>query len=293
MIVSYTLRLVCLCLAVFMVTHVAVGAAVALFASSAIAAAERMRPRNGARLLFALRLLPAASALFVVAVICVPGYLWLESEAGPEELGWRCLTAAGLAAVVCAMSLSNGIRSVFRSTRFARHCERSGAPVMMLAGVFRPRLVVSRVVREALDGEQYDAAVRHEEAHLRSRDNLKRLLLAATPALGLRALERAWLRMSEWAADDESVDGDELRAVALADALVRVARLGTHPVEVSLLGDDLARRIDRLLHPQPYRTPRIPFLPAAAIAVAASLAVFVLHAQTLESAQDFFERLMH
>jgi len=152
-------------------------------------------------------------------------------------------------------------------------------------------------VRDALSREQLAAAIRHEEAHLSARDNLKRLLLAATPRLPrFRALERAWSRMSEWAADDEAVAGDTERSLCLASALVRVARLGTVPADVGFLGDgaDLACRIERLLHPGAYVPPRrTGLIPAAAFALTASLLVFVLQAGTLESAHRLFEYLVH
>ena len=60
------------------------------------------------RFLLALRLLPAALALFVVAGLCVPSYLWLEPETGPEEVGAGCLAAAILAAVLWGTSTARG-----------------------------------------------------------------------------------------------------------------------------------------------------------------------------------------
>src|SRR5215469_1907052 len=143
MILSYDWRLVCLSLAVFLLVHTVAGVAVALIGSSAVGAAERMRPRNAARLLLALRLLPASAGIFVVGAFCIPSYLSLEQESGGEQIGWLCVGAAIAAAVVCAASLVNLGRALVRSARYTRYCERTGAPVLMLTGVFRPRLVVS------------------------------------------------------------------------------------------------------------------------------------------------------
>src|SRR5437660_11268994 len=100
MIASYALRLVCLSLAVFLFVHTVVGLLVALIAPAVVRAAERLRPRNATRLLFALRMLPSAAALFVVAVFCIPSYLWLEPEANAEEIGWLCLAAAIVSALL-------------------------------------------------------------------------------------------------------------------------------------------------------------------------------------------------
>jgi hypothetical protein len=296
MIASYGLRLVCLSLAVFLMVHTLLGLAVALVAPAVVRAGDRMRPRNAARLLLALRLLPAAAAVFVVAAFCVPSYLWLEQEAGGEEIGWMCVGAAFTAVVLLADSLLNLARALVRSERYARHCERSGAPVLMLTGIFRPRLVVSQAVRRALSAEQLDAALRHEQAHRRAGDNFKRLLLAATPRMpGFQVLERGWSRLSEWAADDEAVAGDAGRALCLADALVRVARLGTMPAEVSFLGDgrDLARRVDRLLNPRTYGPSRVRTFTAACAVGLAAFAVVTLPSQPLQTAHELFEHLVH
>jgi Zn-dependent protease with chaperone function len=132
---------------------------------------------------------------------------------------------------------------------------------LLLAGVFRPRLVVSRGVRQALAPDELAAALRHERAHRAAHDNLKRLVLAATPGVvpfghGLRGLERGWARMAEWAADDRAAAGSTRRSLALAGALVRVARMGpplaASPLATSLMADagELETRVERLLNPR-------------------------------------------
>lgn len=297
MTVSYAVRLEYLSLAVFLLVHTAVGAAVALIARPVVRAADRMRPRSAARLLVGFRLLPAGAASFVVAAFCIPSYLWLEPEAGPEEVGWICLCAAAICAAMWGASAINAGLAVRRSLRYARQCEQTGAPVLMLAGVFRPHLVISRVVREALSPEQLAAAVRHEQAHRRACDNFTRLLFAATPRLpGFRLIEDAWSRVSEWAADDESVAGDIDRSLCLASTLVRMARLGTVSLEVSFVGDGagLVHRVDRLLQPRPYSPPQSILLPvSAAVAVVAPLALVTMQAGVLQSAHRLLEHLMH
>ena len=136
-----------------------------------------------------------------------------------------------------------------------------------LAGVIHPRVILSRAVAGTLSKEQLAAALRHEQAHRVSRDNLKRLLILVAPGLlpffhGFRDLERAWTRFTEWAADDRAVAGSSRRSLSLAAALVRVARMGAgpepEPLVTSLLadGEDLSARIDRLLRDTPPREKR-------------------------------------
>jgi beta-lactamase regulating signal transducer with metallopeptidase domain len=241
----------------------------------------------------------------LVAGICAPSYLWLEPEATAENIGFACLAAALLGGCICATGLARAARAAIRSSRYLRRCRcvmESDAPVLMLAGVFRPRLVVSRGVRHALAPDQLAAALRHERAHRRSHDNLKRLLLLASPDVfpflrGLRRLERGWARMAEWAADDRAVGGNPRRSLALAAALVRVARMGVFPppapLATSLMADgaDLTARVDRLLHPQPPRKGPAVLVPL--LVLSAAMAAMAIQPATLYSVHGLLERLMH
>ena len=212
----------------------------------------------------------------VVAGFCAPSYLWLEPPATSEEVGWGCLAAAAFGAVVSAAALIGAVRALWSLRQWrgnAREVSIGGgygpifivggsAPFLALAGVVRPRLVATRCVMDTLTSEELLAAIRHERAHQASRDNLKRLLLLLAPDLlpawpGLLAIEHAWARFAEWAADDRAAAGDPHYSVSLAAALVRFARMGNAPVSsplvTSLLADtcDLSQRVDRLLECRP------------------------------------------
>jgi hypothetical protein len=134
-------------------------------------------------------------------------------------------------------------------------------------------------------------------------DNLKRLLLVLSPDLlpgwhGFHALERGWFRYTEWAADDDAMAGNPRLSLPLAEALVRIARMGGTPAPSSLNatfltdGGDLSARVDRLLRSGtraaiPQHTP--------VVAVAGILAVFVgatLQPLTLESAHRLLEQMI-
>src|ERR1035437_10061941 len=117
MMAPYLLRLLCLCLAAFFVIHSVTGLVVAASGPAAGRAARGMRPRSAGGFLLALRLLPAALALFVVAGLCVPSYLWLEPETNAEEVGAGCLAAAILAAALWTLSTARGVRAAARSSR--------------------------------------------------------------------------------------------------------------------------------------------------------------------------------
>jgi hypothetical protein len=325
MILPYLARLVCLCLAAFFLVHAVLGLAVSLFTPLAVRMAARMPPAHGARLLLALRLLPAAFALFVVAGLCTPSYLYLEPKGAPEEMGPACFTAAVLSLAVWGWSIARAARAAMRSARHIRQCrERSreirlpgerksawvieaSSPCVMLAGVFRPHIVISQNVVAALSAEQLSAVVRHERAHGFSYDNFKRLLVLLAPGIlpfasGFRNLEHAWAKISEWAADDRASAGKTRRSLALAAALVRVARMGsaaTAPaLATSLMADgaDLSERVDRLLRPVhrvAHGRRREPILTASAgLLVTGALIAMMAHPATLHSAHECLEFLI-
>ena len=323
--IPYLARLVCLCLATFFLVHAVFGLAVSASTSWAIRIASRMAPVYGARLLLTLRLFPAAFALFVVAGLCTPSYLYLEPKGEPEEMGLACLAIALLGLAAWAWSITRATRALARSVRHIRQFREQGremrlpgermaawvvdgdAPCVMLTGLFRPRMVISRDVVEALSAEQLSAVIRHERAHGISRDNLKRLLVLLAPGIlpfasGFRDLEHAWAKISEWAADDLAAAGKTRRSLSLAAALVRVARLGsTTPapaLATSLMaeGADLSERVERLLRPARRSTrskDREPILMASAgLLVSGALIAMMAHPVTLHSAHECLEFLI-
>jgi Zn-dependent protease with chaperone function len=321
----YSLRLFCLSLASFFLVHAALGLAAWLAAPAAIRLAETMRPRMAARFLFFLRVLPAMLAAIVVLGLGVPSYIWLEPQATEESVSLACCTAALLGAMIWCISIARVLHAVIRSSRYAQQCKRVGreisregvgvptsvleveAPVIALAGVFRPRVLVSRRVLNVLSSGQLDAALRHENAHQISRDNLKRFVFLLAPGIfpltrSLAALERAWARFSEWAADDEATSGDARLSLQLAAALIRVARMGAAPqpsVALTQLiagGRDLSTRVDRLLRrevavPMPLWR-RSTLLGGAGVIVTAAVAGAMQWSAILRAAHQILERLV-
>lgn len=276
MILPYFLKLWCLCLAAFFLIHTAAGLAISLAAAAAIRMAESMRPRIAARCLFFLRLLPTLLAAFVVLAVGVPSYVWLEPRAAEEAVNVVCCAAAMIGTAVAFVTILRMVKAALRSIQYARRCHQIGrevylesaatrvrlleveAPIIALAGVLDSRVLISRSIVRVLSPDQLDAALGHEEAHRASRDNLKRFLFLLSPGIfawtgGLAALERAWARFSEWAADDEATRGDERNSLSLAMALIRVARMGAPPQQPALVtpliagDDDLSTRVERLL----------------------------------------------
>ncbi len=219
-----------------------------------------------------------------------------------------------MGAAIWTISWARSLRAAIRSHRYVQRCRPAGsfwiadgtAPFLGIAGIVRPKLIVSRSVADTLDRDQLAAAIQHERAHQSSADNLKRLLLLMAPdalpfVRGSAALERAWLRFTEWAADDRAVSADAGCSLYLAEALVRVARLGaaahasplmSHFVAASV---DISVRVERLLSGTNAAAIRKPRRLALGAAVAALPAVALPMAQpaTMRAVHGLLERLMH
>ena len=322
---SYTWRLLCLCCALFFVLHMAMAAATRLTMGTALRMAVRMKPSSAARFLFFLRMAPMALTVFLLLAFCIPSYLWLEPDATGEKVGVVCFLMAALGAAIWALSLMRVTSAVRGTVQYLHRCERQGcqievpgepspallltdeAPVLAVAGVVHPRLVISQRVLHGLTEEQREAALRHEQAHRKSRDNIKRFLILLSPDVlpftrTFATLERSWAKFTEWAADDQAVEGDSHRALSLASALVSVAKMGSKPklsyLFSSLVADDdeLTERVDRLLRPQPNpgkpAEVLVPFLTSAGALMACAATLVMLWPGSLSLVHRALEHLI-
>jgi hypothetical protein len=326
MTLTYSMRLICLCCASFFMIHLALTMAVRLAAGTALRWAEYMKPSSAARFLFALRIAPLALTLFAVLAFCIPSYLWLEPEASGEKVGFVCFLTAALGFAIWALAMVRAAGAVRGTARYLHRCEQHGrkitvpgepspallladkAPILAVAGVLHPQLVISRRVMHGLSTEQRDVALRHERAHCTAGDNLKRLLILLAPDVlpfvrTFGALERGWAKFIEFAADDQATAGDARSAVSLAGALVRVAKMGARPeltyLSSSLMdGDhDLLQRVDRLLRPQlrPQKPVKVlvPVLTGAGALILTAAATVSLWPGSLPMVHQALEKLVH
>jgi hypothetical protein len=310
---SYFVRLLLLSSASFFLVQMVVAAMVSLFAPVAIRRAESIRPQRAARFLLTLRLSPAGVAIIFVAALCVPSYFRFEPDAGKEVAGMACLAAAMFGAALCGLAAWRSLGALIRSSLYLRQCGGRESVVggekvwivrdcagLALAGIVRPRLLVSERAAADLSCEELAVALRHEHAHRASGDNLKRLLILMAPALfpGLRTIEKAWERCAEWAADDWAAEGDAERRAALAAALVLVAQLQPGmrmpALATSLVdaNDDLSLRVERLLTGAATCEARRREGVALAAASLIVIAGIVLNAGSLRMVHSLLERLL-
>src|ERR1019366_1843606 len=253
---------------------------------------ERLAVRRVADVLFALRMLPLATAAVITAAFTVPSFLLLEPRAIEEPLGEIPLAlgifgaALGIFGIVnVGVVVRRASRTVSTWTNAAQPLESyAHIPVLTAAGIVRPRVLLSPAAESMLTANELHTALNHEVAHVRRRDNLKKLLLRFVTFPGMSGLEAAWLEATEMAADDAAVSNAG-EALDLAAALIKLARLG--PVEapvdltVALMaspGAVMNARVERLIawsDDRPTAHGRIS-LRYAFGAAAATVAVFAL-----------------
>ncbi len=309
----YLPRLLCLALACFLLLYGAAALVMALAAPWAVRWAKARPAPGAANLLFVLRLLPAGLAATVTLLVCVPGYVWFESETFSESVGLVCLSLAAACGALCVFLAVRAGHSLACSVWFARRCRQSGSetnlpgshppvlvietlqPCLALIGILYPRIIVSQGVLRALTGQELSVVLSHESAHQTAFDNLKRLCLLVLP--GSKSLERSWIAFAEYAADQRAVVGDPARSVALASALVKIARLGATPqpaLATPFLADasDLAVRVDRLLvdAPSPGSAAKVSWY---VFGVALAAIPIVFRPATFRFVHALLERLVH
>jgi Zn-dependent protease with chaperone function len=191
--------------------------------------------------LFAIRVLPLLLAILITCAFAIPSFLLLEPRDIFEPIG-SALIALGLwGAMVTFFGSANTAFALFTTRRFlskwANSAERlpssipypvlrvTGAlPPLMAAGIFRPRILLSRSAEFVLNDNELRSGLNHEIAHIRRRDNLKKLLLRFVSFPGMQGLEAAWMRASEVAADDAAVFS-AADALDLAAALIKLSRV--------------------------------------------------------------------
>jgi Zn-dependent protease with chaperone function len=237
----FAIRGIAVSASVFVIVYGTVSLAISVTWRRFLLRSGRHSARHRANLLFHLRLFPLLAAAAITLVFVVPSFLLLEPRSidEPMGLGPLILGACGLGlavygAVNAGIVLLRARRVVARWTRAAEPIPSSApvpvlhtsdaVPSMTAAGIFRQKVLLSDAAHHLLKASEFQAALNHELAHLRRRDNLKKLLLHFVAFPGMRDLEKAWLEASEMAADAAAVSSSS-EALDLAAALIKLSQL--------------------------------------------------------------------
>lgn len=226
---------------------------------------KRLTPSAG--VFFAVRIFSFAVASIVTVFFTFPSFWLMERRSLDEDGGTFLLAACAL--VIVGSGLFRLLRDRSRTTRAIQEWRlgagsadagaakpvlgaAKGAPALILTGVLRPRVMISDAAASLLSEDELQVAIRHELGHRRSWDNLKKVLISATPFPGMRGIETAWREAAELAADDAAVESRQ-DALDLAAALIKLSRSSKQSVEPALASglvcgsSSIAMRVERLL----------------------------------------------
>ena len=224
------------CMAFFAVMYSTLSSAVASGWWAARLICPIRSPRS-AGFLFGLRIFPLAASTLVAIFLTLPSFWLMERRSLDEDATTFLL--AGCALLLVILGATRVLRASSRTSQAIKtwrkgpsFCDEGsvastsaakGAPALLLVGVYRPRVMVSDKAAAVLSERELQVAVRHELAHKRACDNLKKLLINATPFPGMSGVESAWREAAELAADNSAAASLQ-DALDLASALIKLSR---------------------------------------------------------------------
>jgi beta-lactamase regulating signal transducer with metallopeptidase domain len=211
---------------------------------------QKYPARRTADLLYGLRLFSLAAAATVTLAFTVPSFVLLEPRSIEEPIGIAPLLLGFCGLVLAAFGILNAARALKTASRAitawmneAKLVELRGTvpvvrisrvvPALTATGILKPRVLMSGAAEFLLTEKELQTALRHELAHVRRRDNLKKLLLRLVAFPGMNGLESAWREAIEMAADDAAVFSAS-EALDLAAALIKLSRLAPGEAAVDL-----------------------------------------------------------
>ena len=236
----FALRGLVVAFSVFLIVYCILSVAVCLTWSRFRQRIQHHRVRRIADSLFGLRMFPLATAAIITAVFTVPSFLLLEPRAIDEPIGGVSLVLGVFGGFLGLAGATNALVAVFRASRSISSWTTDALPVatinsipvlrihrsvppMTAAGILHPKVLLSGTAEFLLSDRELQTALNHEVAHVRRRDNLRKLLIRFVAFPGMSGLEASWLEAMEMAADDAAVSTHG-EALDLAAALIKLSR---------------------------------------------------------------------
>ena len=232
--------------------------------------------------LLTLRLLPTFGSALIVLTVVLPAFLSQEPPHQREAAGPLLLALATCSLVALGHGIWRARRACVDAEVLLRTCgpvKRRlldcgqeievvdvAEPIVAVIGSWHPRVIAAECVVSTCSPAEFQQVIAHEAAHQFARDNLKQLLLMASPdalawtPLGTELIER-WRGAAELEADQRASGSDPFKRLALASALIKVARAFrtgqvTRPaLSMPIVADDVEGRVRQLLAP-PTSLPR-------------------------------------
>ena len=237
----FALRGIAVSFSVFLIVYCAASLAVLCTWNRVYQRVHDLPMQRLGNLFFTLRMFPLGLAALITGAFAVPSFLLLEPRSIVEPMGNVPLALALLGSGLAIFGLANVVFAVRKASRtvssWSHSAEEIASPVpfpvlrirrsvppLTAAGILRPKILLSGSAEFLLNGNELRTALNHELAHIRRRDNFKKMLLRFVAFPGMRGLEAVWLEASEMAADDAAVSSTA-DALDLAAALLKLSRL--------------------------------------------------------------------
>jgi Peptidase family M48 len=265
--------------------------------------------------LLTLRLLPAAGGLLIVLTVVLPAFLSQEPRLQREAVGPWLFILAALSLLAMAHGTWRAWRACAAARELLRRCGPArgwlvengqtvkvvgvAEPIVAVVGGWGSEIVAAECVVSACSTDELQQVIAHEAAHASARDNFKQLMLVASPdvlswtRIGA-ALTQRWRAAAELEADQRATANDPRRRLALAAALIKVARARgacdrAHlALSMPVAADDVAGRVRQLLAPPtatvPSRAASAPTLASCALLLpVAALPLYPLVHELIEA----------
>jgi hypothetical protein len=316
MLLSYWLRLACLVLFSVGIIQVTLHSLLRFVLPLAKRGIDRMPARFQERIYFVGPVASHVLALLLSLLVVAPQYIRGETNPLQERVGVVCVTGAVLVAVRYLYGLLRAIQLLLQMHRahmhhdepvvlmgdMAVHICADGYPLLAVAGLFSPRIILSQRLLDnaAFSPQLLEIALEHERAHVRHHDNLKHFVLASLSfsVLGMDGSLQRWRYAAEQAADDDAVSGSSARAILLAETLLVAARVvppqRTPAFSLGLLPheEELDQRIGRLLRDDSVLAPTVTpswrhMMYAATFLLASACALLHLFAASLHEVAEY------
>ncbi len=233
----YVLRGVAVSLSVFVLSYTALRLCVAGFWRLN----RRLYPSFPPNLLFALQVVPFVGAALIVGAFTIPSFLEFEPRVVQEAFGPPVLVLSLVCISIFGVGFYRALEAYRSTTRLVREWHRNAKPVpnaqdlplyqtradappFVVAGLWRPKLLMSSSTSLIMSEDEVARAISHETSHIRQHDNLKKLVLRLCSYPRSKSIEHEWLAAVELHADRQAVRSKR-EALDLASALVKASRL--------------------------------------------------------------------
>lgn len=218
--------------------------------------------------LYALQIGPFVLAAMIVGAFTIPSFVRFEPRVVQEAFGPPVVFLSLICFALFGVGLFRAYKAYARTTRIVKEWRQNATPIhdaqglpifetgpdappLVVAGFWRPKLLISSSTSRVLSEGELARAISHESAHITRHDNLKKLMLRVCSFPRFGQLEQQWLAAVEIDADQHAVS-NKREALDLASALVKASRLSIPTAELTtnLTGEPgalLQVRVQRLL----------------------------------------------